>query len=400
MLRTLTIIWILHSTLCLLGDVKSNKGVIKFDINGDRTPEMALNTTGLGVGTSSPSTNLHVNGNAIVTQSLSVGGTGSLSSNLNVYGTIAYSNTTYSTGSHTIGNESYVLADTSTGNVTLVLPDSTTATNKVINIKKISANNRVTVVGAGNLIDQVTTLILGSGNYEHIQLLSSGGKWHVTGVRYGQSIAELYSSNILAHWQMEETFGNTAQDSATYNNDGTLTNSHNFSGNTNTGKVGNALKLDGTNDLVQKESLTLGNHYTYAMWIKSEHGTNTSITSIPHGIAGFCWGSGNAQLDRAAYHKASDDSYVYSPINTTLSANIWYHISAVYDGSTLTSYLNGVAKSSNTITTWKAGAGNLNLSHPGTHGNLASGVHYDDFRYYNRPLTADEILSITQAGAP
>jgi hypothetical protein len=82
MKNILTALFLLSSA-CFC-DVLSTDGKIRFDIQSDGQAEMTLNSTGLGILTL-PSSNLHVNGNAIISEQLYVGGS-SGSSNLNVNG--------------------------------------------------------------------------------------------------------------------------------------------------------------------------------------------------------------------------------------------------------------------------------------------------------------------------
>jgi len=104
------------STLTLSADVRSANGTIKFDVNSDSAEEMFLNSTGLGVGVS-PSTKLHVNGNALITGPLFIGGS-SGSDDLNIRGTIGYQVQTVNANATLSGNTT-VLVDTSSDNVIL-----------------------------------------------------------------------------------------------------------------------------------------------------------------------------------------------------------------------------------------------------------------------------------------
>ncbi len=118
MKNILTALFLLSST-CFC-DVLSTDGKIRFDTRMDGQAEMTLNSTGLGIGVLLPSSNLHVNGNAIISEQLFVGGS-SGSSNLNVIGTIGYGVQTVSSNA-TLGDSSVVLVDSSSDNITLTLP--------------------------------------------------------------------------------------------------------------------------------------------------------------------------------------------------------------------------------------------------------------------------------------
>ena len=71
----------------LNANVSSTTGTLDFKPQSTTTV-MTLNSTGLGIGMT-PSTNLSVAGNAIISQTLSVGGA-SLGSNLSLHGTFDF----------------------------------------------------------------------------------------------------------------------------------------------------------------------------------------------------------------------------------------------------------------------------------------------------------------------
>lgn len=158
-------------------DVKSTSGSIKFDIQSDNQEEMTLNETGLGIGTS-PSANLHVNGNAIVPNQLFVGGSEG-SSNLNISGSLGYGFQTVSDNT-IIGSKSIVMADSSEGNILLTLPDASENEGITYLFKKISSENDVTITGEdGDRIDNDDTyrIMLTSGNMGYTKMIGSSGNW-------------------------------------------------------------------------------------------------------------------------------------------------------------------------------------------------------------------------------
>lgn len=177
MSMTRIFIVLLIFTSSLVADVKSITGQIKFDTQMDNQAEMTLNSAGLGIGVT-PSTNLHVNGNAIVTEQVFVGGS-SGSSNLNVNGTIGYGFQTV-TSSTTLGQSSTVLVDSSSDNIILTLPYAGNVAGLLFNIKKIASENEVRISSSGN-IDNYPELILNSNNSNlpNINLVSDGNKWFI-----------------------------------------------------------------------------------------------------------------------------------------------------------------------------------------------------------------------------
>jgi hypothetical protein len=121
--------------------IRSITGNIHFDSNNDSTNEMTLNQNGLGIGVSSPSANLHVTGNTIISDSLTIGSTVNTSkSTLHINGTLAYDLQNVSTGNTTV-TSSIVLADSSSGNITLGLPILSESFVQQIKIKRIILQN-------------------------------------------------------------------------------------------------------------------------------------------------------------------------------------------------------------------------------------------------------------------
>ena len=100
--------------------VYSTTGSIDFDTNIDNQAEMHLNATGLGI-SAQPSANLHVGGNALVSEQLFIGGD-SGSSNLNIHGSRAFIPSTISSNT-ILSNSTLVFVDSSAGNLVVTLPD-------------------------------------------------------------------------------------------------------------------------------------------------------------------------------------------------------------------------------------------------------------------------------------
>lgn len=182
-------------------DVISTTGVINFETNGQQT-QMTLNSTGLGIGTSNPSSKLQVNGNTLISQSLGIGGTAS--SNLSIQGTIGFGLMTIS-DNQTLNSSSYNLIDSSSGNIIIELPYAGNVTGRTYTIKKISPQYDVTLKGGGNYIDLVEQVLITESNQlvSGMTLMSDGKQWRVlsqpeTGVTFINPYSP--SDNTLALW--------------------------------------------------------------------------------------------------------------------------------------------------------------------------------------------------------
>lgn len=182
--------------LCLTGDVKGTQGQIKFDINNDTVAEMTLNTIGLGIGTS-PSSNLHIMGNALITGQISIGSSTSNSSNLYLSGSLGYgvstlrSDTDLSDEPH----HSMLLLDTQSDNINLYLPYAANVTGREVMIKKNSTNNEVYIFGGGNLIDQYMQLTLGS-DLSSLTLIAGESQWYLLDYLAGNDNITIYQDDF------------------------------------------------------------------------------------------------------------------------------------------------------------------------------------------------------------
>ena len=76
--------------------IKSSTGTLGFDSNADGSSEMNLTSAGLAISSNVTSANLHVGGNATISQNLAVGSSLSASANLYISGTIGFSVGSYS----------------------------------------------------------------------------------------------------------------------------------------------------------------------------------------------------------------------------------------------------------------------------------------------------------------
>jgi hypothetical protein len=182
----------------LTADVKSTSGTILFDANNDQSSEMTLNDIGLGIG-GTPSTNIHVFGNTIISGALSVGGSAG-SSNLNINGTMGLSTSTVSdnvSSSSPIWANSMVFADTTSGNLSISLPNAENVPNRMYTIKKISRNYNLSVAAFPSIDGGQSVSITSMG---YLSVLSDGNTWHVMAKDSSSSLNALVASSNLAVW--------------------------------------------------------------------------------------------------------------------------------------------------------------------------------------------------------
>src|SRR3989344_7565793 len=232
-------------------------------------------------------------------------------------------------------------------------------------------------------------------NKKHLVIFSLALFFVLTVIFSPSAQAAAPTTGLVAHWKFDEGSGTTAGDSAGTNN-GTLVNGPTFA----TGKVGQALSFDGSNDYVQMSSgagYSNTQAHTFAAWVKinGAFGSNYGwiLSADNQGILG-----GTSLVVRnngqpAFFYKAGEN---FVDSNTALTQSVWAHIATVYNGSgSVTFYLNGVADGTRSTgaTTW----GSTSLAF--RMGVWSVGQHFfpgsiDDVRVYNRALSAQEISDI------
>jgi hypothetical protein len=160
---------------------------------------MALNSTGLGLGTSSPSANLHLLGNAIISQQLMIGTVPSTTnSNLHLNGSLSMIPKQLTDGLE-MNSSSIYFANTESSSLTAFLPYASNVTGRIISIKKTSASrylwiyprDRDTIDGQAAI---TVTPSSSSDPLPYLRFVSASGNWY-TLETYGSS------SNILAGQQ-------------------------------------------------------------------------------------------------------------------------------------------------------------------------------------------------------
>src|SRR3989338_3424805 len=228
-----------------------------------------------------------------------------------------------------------------------------------------------------------------------------------------QASAAVSNLGLVGYWSMNEGTGTVAGDASGNNNRGILTNGPTWVD----GKRGKALNFDGSNDFVNvaNESnfdFERTQSFTLAAWVKrSSIGTYDIIIqkNINDGSTYRGWAfqitSGN-KLHVEILNNNAGGNLVSVDGGTSLSANVWYHALATYDGSSTASgikmYLNGVLET-NTVITNALSATILNneavrIANWSGDTSLFGGL-IDEVRVYKRALSAAEIQSLYKSGA-
>jgi len=387
MIKIFAVLFLLTS-VCL-ADVKSTTGQIKFDTNNDGQAEATLNNTGLGVGVT-PSANLHVNGNAIVSDQLFAGGS-SGSSNLNVNGTLGFGYES-TASSMTLSGNSLVLADSSSDNLVLSLPDASSYSGRTYTIKKTSALNNV-FIRDGGFIDNYSDVSLSVNNMGSIDIISSSGNWYILSLSgNGDSVS---SENLIGWWKLDEASGNVISDSIG-NDDGNATNM--AAGNIGlTGKINNAIDFDGVDDYVETINYNIvESNFSISTWIKCRN-VGPRQPFLEEDLAsgkGFM-----VELNGSTVRFWNGYSQLSGSIG--LSSDIWYLIVVTFDGTNRYLYINDVLDNSVATTFGTTSSENLNigLGEWNAGGNeFYFGGLMDDVRIYNKALSLSEIQALYDQG--
>jgi hypothetical protein len=373
-------------------DVNSTTGNLNFDSDGDGSAEMTLNSTGLGIGVASPSSNLHVLGNAMITNSLSVG-TSSGFSSLHVAGTLGLSIETISSNI-ALSNNSLVMLDSSGGNLFVSLPLASSCNGRIYTVKKNHADNSVILSATGDFIDKDTSLTLpatSSGTLPGVTLVSNGVLWHI--INQLGHYTGVASGNLLAHWKFDGDGADSTAIDATGNGYDLSLNSLSFSGCTITGVSGSGLSFDGTDDYAVSAAGGIGDIENFSVlgWVYYPTLNNDGWFDI-NAVNGLF-----IRLNNAAVRVSACTNYsAMQNSGDLLKASVWTHIgltiSSNATNSTLSLYIDGHYVSSSTETL-------INLNNDIVYLGVSQGSRYfegslDDVRVYNKTLGAEEVKNI------
>jgi hypothetical protein len=218
---------------------------------------------------------------------------------------------------------------------------------------------------------------------------------------HGTTIHNQMESNgeygLIDWWKMDETSGSNLYDEMG-NNNATATGT-----TISAGKIGNGRTLNGSSDYISSSPTTsLTGNYTVSIWVKPTSytgggGGNPILVSTRSGSDQ----SLDIQLTSTGLHGDIGTGSSWLTItadesSTPLPLNSWSHVVYTVTTSGYTIYVNGIAVASGTYSgtpllfdsTHHIYLGTLS----GTSGFLAGSL--DDFRIYNRALSAGEVQAI------
>ncbi|MFA9262145.1 MAG: LamG-like jellyroll fold domain-containing protein [Undibacterium sp.] len=209
-------------------------------------------------------------------------------------------------------------------------------------------------------------------------------------------------SGLKAYYPLDNGSGTTATDASTNGNNGTLTNGPTWT----TGQIGGAVTFDGSDDYVGLPAKVFGilPRGTASFWVKG-----TNYTAGQH----FIYEEGAGFNNFAAVWPDSSSSSMTlnvgsnTAINTTktnFSTGTWYQIAINWDGTTANVYVNGVLDKSvahgYSASTTSGGLPQIGRYLAGGSGGGYFNGSVDEFRVYNRVLSADEVGELYRLTSP
>ncbi len=201
--------------------------------------------------------------------------------------------------------------------------------------------------------------------------------------------------DLMGSWNFDEGSGTIAHDNSGNNNDGTLVNGPVWT----TGKFGNAVELDGSNDYILiPDSPIYDNNgkITLEAWVKP---TSSDLDNNPHR---FISTQDTVAWDLRVYQNKFQVGFRDSASHlkevfgtTTVSADTWYHVVGILDGTIVKIYVNGIMENSDTFSP----TGNFNPTDDITLGCLDKSQEWfsgviDEVRIYKKALTSKDVNAL------
>jgi len=212
----------------------------------------------------------------------------------------------------------------------------------------------------------------------------------------GATNFQFVTNGLVSYWSFDSSYikGNIAQD-IWGGNDGMIMGGPGLV----SGKVGEALDFDGTDDYVDcggNSSLNITGSITVEFWMNPRNGDkNKHVVSRGQWGAGGYWvqhgGPLGGEQNMIYFYAQQVYQGAIGPTDST-DVNTWQHIAVTYDGASVKLYKNaGLVKSEVAQGPIKPKETSFMISrYAGGNANYFDGM-LDEIRVYNRALTAAEV---------
>lgn len=201
---------------------------------------------------------------------------------------------------------------------------------------------------------------------------------------------------LVAHWQLDESSGSTAEDSAG-NNDGVLHSDPQW--RPSNGRMNGALEFDGLDDYVDcgnNSVFDITDEITVAAWVNISRVNVDWQTIVAKGDS--AWRLSTAE-DEMRFHFAVTGGPPWNYVNgdTVVDADEWHHVCGTYDGMNMRLYVDGMEDSASPV----AESNGVSVceynvfigENEEQRGRYWDGL-IDDVRIYNCPLTTAEVYEL------
>jgi hypothetical protein len=223
-------------------------------------------------------------------------------------------------------------------------------------------------------------------------------------------VASSVSADLVGHWKLDEGSGSTATDSSGNGNDGAIVDNPVWDIDWITGPSGGAIECygvgaaNGNGDYVEIDhspSLDITGPTSIALWIRPEaddpEGQGTETAPMAKADQGMSpswsyqvrYGWGGPQPYMAFTFNTTPRAWAF--VGKNLERSEWCHIACSYDGTTLTTYLNGEATESTPMGPITSSPCPVLIGSDGWGCDWIGGI--DDVRIYDHGMSEDEILS-------
>ncbi|MBN1806274.1 MAG: LamG domain-containing protein, partial [Sedimentisphaerales bacterium] len=213
-------------------------------------------------------------------------------------------------------------------------------------------------------------------------------------------------ADLVGHWKLDDGSGTTVTDSSGNGNDGTIENNPTWI----PGVSGLALEFHGLGaaggggDYINcghSDSLDITGPTSIALWIRpgadDPEGNGTETAPMAKAMDGMSpswsfqvrYGWGSSQPYMAFTFNTSPRAWAY--VGQNLEKDEWCHIACTFDGTTLTSYLNGEEKESTPMGPITSSPTPVLIGSDGWGCDWIGAI--DDVRIYDHALSEPELLS-------